>query len=51
VVIRVAMRQVFECVDRLDVVRCRGLHGDWVVRVVLVPVVEFGLPVGPKLLP
>ena len=47
----IAMRQVFECADRLDVVRCRGCRGDCVVRVVLVPVVEFGLPVGLELLP
>ena len=49
-VIRVAMRGVLECADRLDVVRCRGFRGDWVVRVVLVPVVEFGQPVRLKLL-
>ena len=50
-VIRVAMREVFECADRLDVVCCRGFRGDWVVRIVLVPVVEFGLPIRLELLP
>ena len=49
--VRIAMREFFECMDRLDVVCCRGFRGDWVVRVVLVPVVKFCLPVRLKLLP
>lgn len=50
-VIWVAMRGVFECVDGFDVVCYRGFHRYCVVGVVLVPAVDFGLPVRLKLLP